>query len=413
MPMRFLALPVICVFLCAGCGSPKEQNVERQAKAVETIEAHVVALQMTRWPKTVRSQGSLYADEQSVVGAKVAGRVAEVHGDVGDAVKAGDPLVTLDQEDFLLEVQQAEAQLLQARSSVGLRAGDPIEKLDPENAPPVRQERALWKETQSSLERIASLQKQNAMSQGEYDLAAAAERVAEARYASAVNGVREKIALIELRQVELAVARERLKDAVIPAPLDGFVLNRQVAPGTYLSVGQAVAVVVRTHPLRFRGTVPERYAQSVQVGQAIQLQIESVAEPRKAHVTRVSPALDQRSRALSFEALIDNEDQSLRAGLFAEAEVVIQPDAEALVVPESAITEFAGAVKAWKVVDGMSVEQEVRIGTRREQGLEIVQGLEIGDVILRDAAEGRVAKVNPILDPALADSSITAPLGAN
>ncbi|EMI19736.1 RND family efflux transporter MFP subunit [Rhodopirellula maiorica SM1] len=384
---------LIAIAFC-GCSGKNESKIEAKPKSLETLDVDVLAIELSPWPRTVRSQGSVYADEQSVVGAKVAGRVAEVHGDVGDVLKLGDPLVTLDQEDFLLQVEQAEAQLLQARSSVGLLEGDPVDKLDPANAPPVRQERALWEETQSSLERISSLRSQNAMSQGEYDVAAAAERVAEARYASAVNGVREKIALIQVRQVELAVARERLKDAIIRAPMDGFVLNRLVAPGTFVAVGQPVATIVRTNPLRFRGKIPERHSQSIAVGQRLTLNIESVTEPREATITRVSPALDQQSRALTFEALIENENQVLRAGLFAEAEVVTDPDAYALVVPESAISEFAGATKAWIVVDGVTREQEVRIGGRREGAFEVVQGLSPGDLILRNAEQGRVGKVN-------------------
>jgi len=394
MTARNLSWMLLSAIVICGCSGKNEATIEAKTKSLETLDADVLGIKLSSWPTTVRSQGSLYADEQSIVGAKVAGRVAEVHGDVGDVLKLGDPLVTLDQEDFLLQVQQAEAQLLQARSSVGLLEGDPVAKLDPANAPPVRQERALWEETQSSLERIASLRSQNAMSQGEYDVAAAAERVAEARYASAVNGVREKIALIQVRQVELAVARERLKDAIIRAPMDGFVLNRQVAPGTFVSVGQPVATIVRTNPLRFRGKIPERYSQSIAVGQSLRLKIESVTEPREAKITRVSPALDQQSRALTFEALIENENQTLRAGLFAEAEVVTDPDALAIVVPDSAISEFAGATKAWKVVDGVMQEQEVRIGERRGASLQVVQGLAAGDLILLDAERGRVGKVN-------------------
>lgn len=404
--MRLL-LFVVATGMVAGCdaSAERESNAETPLE-LETVRAEVVSLELRPWPTVVRSQGSLYADEQSVVGAKVAGRVAEVHADLGDFVQRGDPLVTLDQEEFRLQVEQAEAQLQQARSAVGLRENDPVEKLDPQNAPPVRQEKALWEETQSTLRRSADLLKQNAVSQGEYDQAAAAERVAEARYASALNGVQEKIALIGVRQAELSLARQRLADATIRAPLTGYVRQRHVALGAYLAVGQPIAVMVRTHPLRFRGTVPERYAQSLAVGQEVRLKIESVDQPRTAKISRISPALDPQSRALAFEAEIDNSDFQLRAGLFVEAEVVVDPAAEALVIPHSAIIEFAGAQKVWKVVDGVAAEQEVLGGAKREQGHEILQGLNVGDVILIDAAEGRIARIEPV--PAPDSASATA-----
>ena len=386
---------MVLVLTFAGCGTPVVKELAPEQGVTETVEAEVLTVAMGAWPTIVRSQGSLYADEESVVGSKVAGRVAAVHVDLGDFVKTGEPLVSLDQEEFRLQVSQAEAQLEQTRSAVGLRDGESVETLVPETAPPVREQKALWEEAQSVLERAARLRDQNAIAEGEYDQAAAAERVAEARHASAINGVREKIALIGVRQAELSLARQRLRDAVIVAPLDGYIQQRQVAIGTYLSVGQPIAVVVRDHPLRFRGTVPERHAQSLAIGQEVRLQIESVSKPYAAKISRVSPTLDQQSRALMFEAEVDNSDHRLRTGLFAEAEIIVDPAARAIVIPESAIVEFAGTQKAWKVTDGVAGDQEILTGARRDGGRAVLQGLAIGDIILLNAAKGRVARIKP------------------
>jgi RND family efflux transporter MFP subunit len=383
------------VISMAGCHAEVAGTPAAKEPKVETIEAEVLTLELSTWPTVVRSQGSLLGDEQSMVGAKVAGRVAEVHFDLGDFVKTGEPLVTLDQEEFELAAAQTEAQLQQARSAVGLRSGESVDSLVPENAPPVREQMAVWDEAKGTLKRSEELRRNNAISQGDVEQAIAAERVAEARYASAINSVLEKIALIGVREAELSLARQRLQDATIRSPMDGYVQQRQVAPGTYLAAGQPIAVLVRTDPLRFRGTVPERHAQALAIGQEVRLRIESVEGPRVATITRVSPMLDQQSRALAFEAEIDNSDYELRAGLFAEAEVVVDPDAKALVVPHSAVVEFAGNQKVWMIVDGMASEREVLPGTRREIGREIIEGLAVGDQILSDANQGRFAKVIP------------------
>jgi multidrug efflux pump subunit AcrA (membrane-fusion protein) len=130
-------------------------------------------------------------------------------------------------------------------------------------------------------------------------------------------------------------------------------------------------------------------------GQQVQLQIESVAEPRTAEVTRISPTLDPLSRSLMFEAQIDNPDGQLRTGLFAEAELVVEPEAQSLVLPLSAVVRFAGAEKVWKVVDGVAAEQEVFTGQQRGDRIEILRGVSSGDVVLRNGAEGRIAKILP------------------
>ncbi|QEG40035.1 efflux RND transporter periplasmic adaptor subunit [Roseimaritima ulvae] len=388
-------LLIATLLLCAGCGAEPKQEVRPTAGKQETLKADVYTVTRKSWPAIVRSQGSLHADEESVVGAKVAGRVAKVHVDLGDFVEVGTPIVTLDREEFVLQLSQAEAQLQQARAAVGLRSDDAVADLSPENSPPVREQRAIWEQAKSDVTRAESLRNQSAIAEGEYDQVVAAERVAEARYASAINSVHEKIATIGVREAEASLARQQLHDSIIVAPLDGLIQQREVAIGSYVQAGQAIAKVVRNHPLRFRGTVPERFAQALRVGQEVELQLESIATPLTTQVTRISPILDQRSRALMFEAEVDNSDRQIRTGLFAEAALVIDPEATAVVIPESAIVEFAGTQKVWKVVDGMAGEQQVLVGGRRDDQLEIIEGLEVDDVILLDGSKGRVAKVIP------------------
>ena len=404
--LGFAALLFVCV---TGCGQkPQAGPTKKKIEADLVAETYLVAL--APWSRKVRSQGELRADEVVAIGTRVAGRVAEVHVELGDKVSAGQPLVTLDPEEFRLLVEQAEAQLAQTRSAVGLAPNDPVEKLVPENSPPVRQERAVWDEAKSSLDRATQLRKQNAIAVGEYDLAAVAERVAEARYSSALNGVREKLALIGVRQAELQLAKQRLNDAVIKAPFDGFVQQRQVAPGAYLNVGDPLVSIVRTDPLWFRGTLPERHAGELQVGLEMTIQVESIATPISATVTRISPALDPQSRSLVFEARIANPDNVLRTGLFAEAELVLDPNSKAIVIPENAVTQFAGAEKVWKVVDSMSKEHEIIAGQTRDGFVEILDGLSAGDVILSDGAVGRVARV--ISKPTIDSSKENVPVHA-
>jgi RND family efflux transporter MFP subunit len=344
---RWFALLTVCagMLAAASCSgkTASTNSVESDDAEPETLRCEVLVVEPVNWPTIVRTQGSLFADEVAVVGSKVAGRVAEVHVDLGDRVSAGMPLVTLEQDEFQLAVDQASAQLEQTRAAVGLKPGDPVDQLKPENAPPVREVQAVWDEARTKSERWQQLAKQNAVTESDLQAVLAAEQVAEAQYASALNGVREKIALIHVRAAELALAEQRLAETVVPAPFDGLVQERDVAPGSFVQIGSAICSVVRTDPLHFRGMMPERHARKLALGQFVTLQVESVDEPRTAHVSRISPTLDRLSRSLLFEAEIGNADHRLQTGLFAEAAVTIDNTMQALAVPESAIIEFAGS----------------------------------------------------------------------
>ncbi|MCB9874497.1 MAG: efflux RND transporter periplasmic adaptor subunit [Planctomycetaceae bacterium] len=402
--LTFLALLLSCMSVATGCRPSKQVDAPTPPKTQPTRQAAIHSVQLQPWPMIIRSQGVLVADEVSSVGTKVAGSVAKVYVDIGDVVHAGKPLVELDRDEFQLHVDQVEAQLAQARSAVGLKPEQAVESMQPENSPPVRQEQALWDETKASLERAKDLQSQGVITASEFDVIVANERVAEARYAGALNAAREKIALIGVRQTEVALARDRLRNAAIVAPFDGFVQQRLVAPGDFVQVGDRIVTLVRTDPLRFRGSVPEHHAQSLAIGQEVRLQIEGIAEPLTVQVTRISPSLEQASRSLMFEAEVANSDQQFRTGLFAEAEIVVNPQAVALIVPQSAVVEFAGSEKVWKVVDGLASEQEVLTGQRRSRGIEILSGLAAGDVILNDGSQGSVARIEPLSNPSDRDA---------
>jgi multidrug efflux pump subunit AcrA (membrane-fusion protein) len=130
----------LAMIALSGCSD--EADVAKTAgNDTETFIPELVAQTLTieplPWPTIVRCQGTLYADEHSAIGARVAGRVATVHVDLGDSVKAGEPLVTLESDEFELLVSQVEAQLNQARSAVGLTGSEVNDSLDPENSPPV------------------------------------------------------------------------------------------------------------------------------------------------------------------------------------------------------------------------------------------------------------------------------------
>ncbi len=390
------SLPKITISLIAlaigGCGFSQKEPPKESPKeaAIVSGELHVVAKETIPW--MVRTQGSLVSDEVATVGTKVPGRVVKTLVDLGDHVVAGAPLVQLDASEYELMVSQSEAQLTQARSAVGLKPNDPLEALNPDNAPPVREARAIWNEAKQSITRIRELSQRDAISDTELEVAEAAERVAEAKLASAQNSVREKIAMISVAQAQLGLAKERLRETTILAPFDGLVQGRQVAEGSFVQTGQALFTIVRVDKLRFRASVPERFAQHLKVDQTVILNLEQGIPQREVKVSRISPTIDLQSRSLLFEAIVINEDRSLRTGLFAEADVVLNAEAKEIAVPASTIVRFAGVDKVWKLKDGMIVDQPVQLGRKVGDLVQVLSGLTEGDQILQNGSAGRAGK---------------------
>ncbi len=375
---------------------PRPQTAAEKAAAyddLDTIEAEVVAVARQTWPRIIRSQGSLESDQISTVASEVDGQVIELRFDIGDQVKAGDVLARIDPADYKLLVEQSKARLIQAKSAIGLKATDSTDMLEPLNAPPSREARAVWDEAKQAVARIRQLYEQKAIADIDLDAAEAAERVAEARYASALNGVREKMAAIQLQQSELEIAEQQLSRTEIIAPIDGRIQSRTVALGNFISPGNPLFTIAVTKVLRYRSSVPEKYALNLSIGQTVRVSPVGRIDTRETIISRIAPTLDQQTRSLYFEAYVPNENELIRPGLFAESEIVLDPTAQAIVLPNTALIRFAGIDKVWKVKDGVAQEVVVKVGRRAEDYSEIVEGIEIDDIVLKDATRGRVAKV--------------------
>lgn len=402
MALGTLAGPFLFAGL-AGCGRG-EATVLSSAPGSPLADERVVKVAAVEasprvWPRVVRVQGSLLGDERVVVGAKVAGRIQSIGEsdgppiDLGTFVEAGDALATLEPEDFELQVAEAEAQLSQVRATLGLALDQDEADLDPLEVPSVLQEKVLWDEAQAHWERAEALSLQTAISNEELQQRKALVDVAAARYQAALHRMNESVALLSIRRAQLALAQQHQRDAVIRAPFAGIVEQRFVAPGAYVQVGAPVVALVRIDPLRFHAGVPERDVPGLKLGQAVEILLEGEPQPLVAAVTRISPSLDLSSRALTIEADLPNPDLRWRMGLFAEAQIVVDPDATALAVPAGAVREFAGVQKVWTVREGRAVEQPVQIGRRSDEWVEITGGVASGDLVI---VEGALTRPGPV-----------------
>jgi len=370
-----------------GCAPEKPKIAEAPAEVF--VQAPVFTVEPVLWPILVRCQGALVADEFTTVSAKVAGRVRSVHFEIGDRVSANSILVELDSEDYQLQAEQADAQLAQARASVGLKPGDPVENLNPDNAPPVREARAIWDESTNGLARIRALVLRDAISDSDLEIAESAEKVASAKYASAQNGVREKIAIIRVQTALKNLAQQRLEETKVYTPMDSQVQSKLISVGTYVQPGQPLLSLLRTSKLRFRSSVPERYAHQIQVGQKVTLQFDMSGQTREAVVSRINAELDAMNRSLGFEVDIDNSDDSLKSGFFGEATIELDAEAKSIALPLASVQRFAGIDKVWKVIDGKVKEQVVLVGATRGSMAEIRSGVKEGEMLFQEASQGK------------------------
>ena len=134
--------------------SAKNASDTKEARSVKTAQVSEIPME-----RAVTVSGTLAAQDQATISAKVPGRVQTLAVDLGSVVRKGQIIAQLEQQDYNLRLQQAEAALAQARARVGLSPDSKDEQVDPDKTATVRQARALLDDAKLKLERAKSLSK--------------------------------------------------------------------------------------------------------------------------------------------------------------------------------------------------------------------------------------------------------------
>jgi RND family efflux transporter MFP subunit len=397
------------------CGQSSQAKTERRdGPAAERPAIRVTSAMVEARPvqRTVETVGSLLAWEEVVAKSQTTGTVIRLHADLGDAVREGQPLAELDRREADLGIDQLQADLVAARENLArarataeatranlerIRGSRPALEADVARARADAEWRRLELErtrTLASRELIALREVDNARTQ--HEMGAALVRMAEGTLAQLADQLRAadaqlqadlgavKAAEAQVRQREAALdlGKKRLADTAVPAPMTGLIARRHTAIGDFVKDNTPLFTLVLTDPLKYTGTVPERFAPDVRIGQAVTLQVE--AYPGRffpGQVTRVAPAVDVQTRTLALEARVPNRTGLLRPGFFGRGAVLTRQEAAVPFVPAEAVAYFVGITKVFVIADGKARERQVRAGTREAGRVEILEGVKPGELV--------------------------------
>lgn len=381
--LLFSALLVLFV-VSSACKSDYPASARQNRPGDKTPrQVKTTAVSEIPFGESVTANGTLAAYDQTTASVKVPGRLRSIGVDLGTVVRRGQVIAQVEQQDYKLRVQQAEASLAQARARLGLSPDGQDDRVDPEQTGTVRQARAVLEEARLSRERATRLVEQGVVARSDFDAANAAYKVAFSRYQDAIEEIRNRQGLLAQRRTELSLSRQQLADTAVIAPLDGIVQERRASVGEYLAAGAPVVDIVKMDPLRLRAEVAERDARNIRSGQNVKVTVDGDTSIYVGQIMRLSPVIAEQTRILVVEADVRNNGK-LRPGAFARAEIVTNDAKMVATVPNNAIVTFAGIEKVLVVQDGKALEKPITTGRRNGEWTEIVAGVNIGEKVVVD-----------------------------
>jgi multidrug efflux pump subunit AcrA (membrane-fusion protein) len=384
-----------CVLFAISCGGSKA-NVRREENATATpatVEVTTAAAIMRDVPGFFEATGSLAGDQQTDVAPQTSGKVVALGVDIGSQVRRGQMLVRLDDSELKLRVEQAIAQvdqakagLRQAEEKIGLRPG---QAFDPNKVPDVAAARATAELAEKELQRAEKLIESGDVSRSYYDERRARRDQLKEQYEAALSQARQNYAGVAVAKTNvanaeaaLALARKSLSYSVIPAPIDGYVAERTADLGEYVSPQQKVATIVRINPVRMRIDIPEQAIREVQVGQSVS--VTTSAWPDKnfsGRIARIAPNVSANSRTLTVEAEIENSSGVLKPGQFATVRILQSRPTPTLLVPNRAVISEAGVSRVFVIKEGHAEQRVVQTGQTEGDLIQIKTGVTNGEQV--------------------------------
>lgn len=342
------------------------QDGEKQQAAYQYPPVKVALAPVTQdsAPRTFYGVGELEAGSQVFVAAETSGRITKIDFDSGQQVKKGQLLVQLNDA-----VEQADLARYQAQ---------------------LRNAARLYNRTQTL---------------------AAKHLVAEAQVDS--TRAERDIAQGLIRQTQALIAQKAIR-----APFDGTIGIRQVHEGQYLSPGEAIASLVDTKTLKLNFSLDEQASPELHIGQIVDIHVD--AYPEKTFPARIS-AIDPlvgKSRTVQLQATLENSDGALKAGMYANVNVVRQAASQVLTIPETAVTYTAYGDTVFVAEgngDAMTVKQvAVKTGQRWNGKIEIEQGLKAEDKVVTSGQLrlNNGSAITPIAQDTLAKAPVNTAQGS-
>lgn len=307
--------------------------------------------------------GTVAAIRQVEVSPEVAGRVVELRFEPGAPVRAGDPLVQLNDAP-----ERADRASYQAQATLA----------------------------EANLERTRRLARSDFATQATLD---------------------QNQALLEQARAGIARTEAMIAQKLVTAPFGGQLGIRQVELGQYVDPGTNLVSLTDLDRLYVNFTVPEQARASVRTGQPVEVRVDAYpGRTFQAELTTIEPQVDPGTRTIRLQATMANPDRLLLPGMYADARVVLPPRPDVVTVPETAVarTLYGDSVfvvrEDGKDADGQparkAVQTFVRTGEVDRGRIAIVEGVKPGDLVV---SSGQLKLRNGAAVRVVADAALAIP----
>jgi HlyD family secretion protein len=381
----------LALLLLAACTPQKKAALQQPKSVAATAAVRSSIVISLEYPARIRPR------QEIVVSPKASGRISTVTAEVGQVVKAGDVLFTLEAGDFEAQNRQAKAALDSAQANLTRTSDSSLSSQVLQAQAAVKQAQVQYDDAKDLSDRTEKLFTDGTASRQQRDSAKAKLDSA----AIALDTAQQNLALLQDKggpqstglastQVDQAqataeLAQSQLSNTIIRSPINGVVSTRNVDAGELVGSGVPAFVVIDVSALTAEASVEESTVRALRKGQSVPVTIDAEAgTPVNGTVDTISPAADPRTQGYIVKVRIVAPPATVRPGMFARVSVPVETRSGVLVVPNSAVVTETGVASVFAVVDGKLKKTTVQTGISDNAVTEITAGLAEGTLVVTE-----------------------------
>jgi len=391
------AVAFIAILAATGCTKVTPVEASRAAEQQETVAVSKPVKENLQQQLVLTGEFKPY---QTVdVHAKVPGYLRKITVDVGDRVRAGQLIASLEVPEMTADISHASAEVSRQEAE--------LKRLRAE----VERAKANLGITELSYKRLegAAKAEKGIVAQQEIDEALARRRAAEAEVSSAEAALGVTQHQIEASRVTVERAKTMAGYTEILAPFDGIVTKRNVDLGAMIQAGTLASAsplvrIAEIRRLRMTVIVPESAVPMVRTGTSVDIHVPVLRKKFEGRVARLSNDVSFSSRTMEAEVDVANPSGELVPGMTAEVAVTLARKDDGLTVPVTAISNNGGNRSLMVVGTSNSIEErEIKTGMESAARIEVTAGLAADDLVV--VGNRSLLRVGQKVEPKLTEAN--------
>jgi len=361
---------------------PTEESENKNAVNVEIEAAEKGSLN-----KYLVVTGETKAYQKSEVVPRIQEEVEKINVKIGDKVKKNEVLIELNTTEKEIAVKQAEATLESANANLDdVLAGSREEEIKQLEASLKKAESALGV-AKNNYQRQQELYEKDFISSQSLESAKNDLVSAESDYQSALESL--NLAVKGATKEEIASARAEVKNAEaslesaelgldrtkIKAPISGVISAIDIDNGE-ITASSSVITIAQIDKLKIKIYLSQSNVNKVSSGEKVKLYIAAVDKEITGQIESISPLADEDKKSFPVEIVVDNSDSLIKAGMYAEVNLVVEEAKDQIVLSRSALVEEAGNNFIYIIEDNKAKKVEVEINVKTDAKIAIKNAIE-------------------------------------